>query len=111
MTISSHYIKGARKKLSQLQNSLKEVSKSHQKKRKELASMYSRYSQDQVFTGREKEPLKAQMVSLSARHKKLLHLFSVQKEIGVKLVKLEEVTKVKQKGVDLWTLRICLLYA
>lgn len=89
-TLPSSFVKGARKKLSRLQNGLKEVSKSHQIERKQLASAYTRLSQDPNLTGKEKEPFKAQMVSLSARHKELLHLFSIQKEIGVKLAKLEE---------------------
>ena len=77
-------------KLSELQKKLKRVSESHQEERKRLVVTYTSLSQDQGMAGREGKSLQSQLISLSVRHKKLLQLFSIQKEIGSKLEKLEK---------------------
>ncbi len=81
-------VQNARQKLSELQDKLKEVSKCHQLERKNLSSTHLRLSQDQDLAGKEK--LKAQVMSLSSRHKTLLNLFTIQKDIGVRVVELEK---------------------
>lgn len=58
--------------------------------RKRLVVSYASLSQDHEWAGREGKPLRSQLVSLSARHKRLVQLFAIQKEIGGKLEKLEE---------------------
>lgn len=80
---------------SDIERQLREVSEAHQAERKELTQMHSRLSLSQGTCSQEEASgesgsLRAQLVSLSTRHRQLLECFKKQREIGGRVRELIE---------------------